>query len=60
MDILTRNAIYFTIKLGKVSMWVALMHQKMTNACKGEARAIANAKVEIANLKRASKLKSKT
>lgn len=46
-------------ELGEVGEWVASMHWKITDACKGEAQAIANAKAEVENLKKSFQAKIK-
>lgn len=58
MDTLLSDAKHLAKKLEEVS-GLASMCQQMTNARLGEAQAIREAKAEIVNLKRSSRLKLK-
>lgn len=59
VDTLSKNSVYSMIKLGKASSCVALMCQKMTDACYREAQTISDAEAEIAELEKSFQVETK-
>lgn len=54
---MSKNIIHSVIKLGEVGSHTASMHQKVSDTCRGDSQAISNAKAEIAELNKTSRLK---